>query len=196
MNETNYDYSFYKNYSRIETSVFKLKDTQKILDVINTGRLKNFITFESFGMITYDEDDIKLEYAHVTKMDKFNRLRTNVMIFNVRQSDWNNGVYDKLYIIKQNNDKNPTFSYIFQNTETNVCSMMPAIDYEFDRLAQNLTKSFNIIKKKEMFDYYSRKRDAAHEARIGDIPTDVEGQKIIRKFYDHVLETVKTKQFV
>lgn len=191
----NFDYSFYKNYSRIETSVFKLKDTQKILDVINTGRLKNFMEFESFGIITYDENDEKLEYPHVTKMDKFNRLRTNVMVFNVYQNDWNH-VYDKLYIIKQNNDKNPTFAYIFQNTETGACSMMPCIDYEFDRLAQNLTKSFNIIKKRDIFDYYSRKRDAAHDARIGDIPIDTEGQKIIREYYDHVLMNVKTPKFV
>lgn len=192
MNETNYDYSFYKNYSRIETSVFKLKDVQRILSIINCGRLKNFMQFETYGVITYDENDERLEYAQVTSMEKFNRLRTNVMVFNLYQNDWNNA-YDKLYIIKQNNDKNPTFSYIFQNTNTGECSMMPVIEYEFDRLAQNLTKSFNIIKKRNMFNYYSQKCDAARKGDVKNIPTDIEGQQIIKEYYDHILEQVKIK---
>lgn len=191
MNE-NFDYKFEKNYSRIETSVLKLKDAQKIQQLISTGRLKNFIEFESYGIITYDENDERMLYPYVTKMDKFNRLRTNVIIYNVRHNDWNQGVYDKLYIIKQNNVKEPTFAYIFHNLKTGQCSMMPAIEYAYDRLIQNITKSINIIKKHKLLDYYSRKTESAHSNNPANIPTDKEGQAIIKEYYNHVLENVKS----
>ena len=85
--EKTYSYTFNKMYPHVETSVLKQKDVISILTMIRCGRLKNLIEFEGYGVCEYDEDDNQLIHPHVMMTDKFNRLRTNVLVYNVFDND-------------------------------------------------------------------------------------------------------------
>ena len=79
----------------------------------------------------YDEDDKQMINTHVTMTDKFNRLRTNVIVFDVFNNDWNNGVYDKLFIFKTAWPKEHTLNIAFHNTKNGNSMHHPEIEFAY-----------------------------------------------------------------
>lgn len=173
MEQKDFDYTFKKDYSYIETSVLKQKEVSNIMGIIASGRLKHFIEFSSYGVCEYDEDDKQLINAHVTLTDKFNRLRTNVLVYDVFDNDWSHGVYDKLFIFKTNWPRESKFNFVFFNSKTGKSSHYPEIEYAYDILAQDIMKYFNSFHRKEIFDFYRMKKKASNENNFTDECNDM-----------------------
>lgn len=182
MKETKFDYTFKKMYAYIETSVLKQKDANAIQTIISNGRLKHFMEFEGYGVCEYDEADKQQIEAHVTMMDKFNRLRTNVMVFNLYRNDWNPCIYDKLFIFKTNHAKEPTLNAVFHNTRTGVSMHYTEIEYAYDILAQDISKTFNTMHKHELFKFYRTKADNAKRGKFMSETDFVKLQPIIDRY--------------
>ena len=154
-----YNFKFKKMYPYVETSVLKQKEVSIILNMVRAGRLKNHIKFNSYGECKYEEDDKQLVNPYVFINEKFNRLKTNVLVFDIFINDWNPGIYDKLFIFKSNNAKEPTFNIAFCNTETGVCMHQPVIEYAYDTLMQDIMKVLFTMHRSEIFDFYMKKEN-------------------------------------
>ena len=171
--EKEYSYTFNKMYPYMETSVMKQKDVNNLMSLIKCGRLKNLVEFEGYGVCEYDEDDKQMNHAHVIKFDKFNRLRTNVLIYNIFENDWTGGVYDKLFIFKTNWPKEPTYNIVFHNTKTGVSMHHPEIENANDIVVQDIVKVFNIIHKREIFAFQSNKIECARAHKFNDYANEI-----------------------
>ena len=179
-----FDYTFKKMYPYVETSVLKQKEVICINNIIATGRLRHFIKFVGYGVCEYDEDDKQLINTHVVMADKFNRLRTNVMVFDVFNNDWTNGVYDKLFIFKTSWPKEQTLNIVFHNTKTGNSMHHPEIEFAYDILVHDIMKVFNTLHKQEILDFHKKKlEDSRNEKWVNDVrETNIDG--IIERYYN------------
>ena len=179
-----FDYTFKKMYPYVETSVLKQKEVICINNIIATGRLRHFIKFVGYGVCEYDEDDKQLINTHVVMADKFNRLRTNVMVFDVFNNDWTNGVYDKLFIFKTAWPKEQTLNIVFHNTKTGNSMHHPEIEFAYDILVHDIMKVFNTLHKREILDFHKKKlEDSGNDKWIDDVrETNIDG--IIERYYN------------
>lgn len=182
--EKEFDYTFKKMYPYVETSVLKQKEVICINNIIATGRLRHFIKFVGYGVCEYDEDDKQLINTHVVMADKFNRLRTNVMVFDVFNNDWTNGVYDKLFIFKTAWPKEQTLNIVFHNTKTGNSMHHPEIEFAYDILVHDIMKVFNTLHKQEILDFHKKKlEDSINDEWINDVrETNIDG--IIERYYN------------
>ena len=182
--EKEFDYTFKKMYPYVETSVLKQKEVICIKNIITTGRLRHFIKFVGYGVCEYDEDDKQLINTHVVMADKFNRLRTNVMVFDVFNNDWTNGVYDKLFIFKTAWPKEHTLNIVFHNTKTGISMHHPYIEFAYDILVHDIMKVFNTLHKQEILDFHKKKlEDSRNEKWIDNVrETNIDG--IIERYYN------------
>ena len=176
-----FNYTFKKMYPYVETSVLKQKEVNCIISIIRSGRLKHLVEFEGYGVCEYDEEDKQLNYAHVTMMDKFNRLRINVLVFKVFNNDWSRGTYDKLFIFKTVWPKEQTLNIVFHNTKTGKSMHHPEIEFAYDILAQDIMKVFNTLHKGEIFQFYRNKIEAART-------NDFNNEKVIETNYRPIME--------
>lgn len=179
-----FDYTFKKMYPYVETSVLKQKEVICINNIIATGRLRHFIKFVGYGVCEYDEDDKQLINTHVVMADKFNRLRTNVMVFDVFNNDWTNGVYDKLFIFKTAWSKEQTLNIVFHNTKTGNSMHHPEIEFAYDILVHDIMKVFNTLHKQEILDFHKKKlEDSRNDKWVNDVrETNIDG--IIERYYN------------
>ena len=184
-----FDYTFKKMYPYVETSVLKQKEVICINNIIATGRLRHFIKFVGYGVCEYDEDDKQLINTHVVMADKFNRLRTNVMVFDVFNNDWTNGVYDKLFIFKTAWPKEQTLNIVFHNTKTGNSMHHPEIEFAYDILVHDIMKVFNTLHKREILDFHKKKlEDPGNDKWINDVrETNIDG--IIERYYNAQWDT-------
>ena len=182
--EKEFDYTFKKMYPYVETSVLKQKEVICINNIIAAGRLRHFIKFVGYGVCEYDEDDKQLINTHVVMADKFNRLRTNVMVFDVFNNDWTNGVYDKLFIFKTAWPKEHTLNIVFHNTKTGISMHNQEIEFEYDILVHDIMKVFNTLHKQEILDFYKKKlEDSRNDKWIDNVrETNIDG--IIERYYN------------
>ena len=182
--EKEFDYTFKKMYPYVETSVLKQKEAICINNIIAAGRLRHFIKFVGYGVCEYDEDDKQLINTHVVMIDKFNRLRTNVMVFDVFNNDWTNGVYDKLFIFKTAWPKEHTLNIVFHNTKTGNSMHHPEIEFAYDILVHDIMKVFNTLHKQEILDFYKKKlEDSRNDKWIDNVrETNIDG--IIERYYN------------
>ena len=182
--EKEFDYTFKKMYPYVETSVLKQKEVICINNIIAAGRLRHFIKFVGYGVCEYDEDDKQLINTHVVMADKFNRLRTNVMVFDVFNNDWTNGVYDKLFIFKTAWPKEHTLNIVFHNTKTGISMHHPEIEFAYDILVHDIMKVFNTLHKREILDFHKKKlEDSRNDKWVNDVrETNIDG--IIERYYN------------
>lgn len=182
--EITYDYNFKKEYTYNDTSILKQKDVNNILSIVNSGHLKKLMKFEGYGQVTYDEDDFQLMNAHVTMQDKFNRLRTNVMVFDIFDNDWSHGRYNKLFIFKTNWVKDPTYSFVLYNTVTDESSHHPCIEYAYDTLAKDIMIAFNTMHKSEILEFYSNKSAKVKNKNLDESICETKLQPILDRYYN------------
>lgn len=182
--EKEFDYTFKKMYPYVETSVLKQKEVICINNIIAAGRLRHFIKFVGYGVCEYDEDDKQLINTHVVMADKFNRLRTNVMVFDVFNNDWTNGVYDKLFIFKTAWPKEHTLNIVFHNTKTGNSMHHPEIEFAYDILVHDIMKVFNTLHKQEILDFYKKKLEDSRNDKLIDNVRETNIDGIIERYYN------------
>ena len=181
--EKEFDYTFKKMYPYVETSVLKQKEVICIDNIIRTGRLRHLVKFIGYGVCEYDEDDKQMINAHVTMTDKFNRLRTNVIVFDVFNNGWSIGIYDKLFIFKTAWPKEPTLNIVFHNTKTGKSMHHPEIEFAYDILAQDIMKALNTCHTQEIFDFHRKKLESTVNDKYIDEVIEINLDPILEKYY-------------
>ena len=192
--EKEFDYTFKKMYPYVETSVLKQKEVICINNIITSGRLKHFLKFVGYGVCEYDEEDKQMINAHVAMADKFNRLRTNVMVFDVFNNDWSKGIYDKLFIFKTAWPKELTLNIVFHNTKTGKSTHHPEIVFAYDILAQDIMKVFNTLHKHEIFEFHRKKfKDVENDKYIDDA-IEINLFPILERYYNAQWDNFNDKE--
>lgn len=132
--ELNVPYVYFNN--------FKQKQTYNIQQVIGGSRLNFYMKFTGFGLITETKVGPAFKNIKIEKQEKFNRIRTNCMIFDLIENDVNKGYYDKCFIYSDNSGKSGFYGYILYNTTTGRTDHVYNINKESIDICKRLKKSF------------------------------------------------------
>jgi len=185
--EKEFDYQFKKMYSYVDTSILKNKEVNGIMMVLGSGRFKELIKFEGYGVCEYDENDKQLMNPHVTMIEKFNRLRTNVLVYDIFNNGWSKGKYNKLFIFKTNWAKDPTYGFVMYNTETNEFMHYHEIEYAYDILAQDIMKTFNTLHKQNLLNFCKNKYVCTNTGNYNEFTTE--------DYYNELMDEYKSAQW-
>lgn len=174
-----YKFEFERWY--FDTDNFKQKQVDNILGIINGGNLREFMTFAGYGNIIYEPEDKCHRYPTIIELDKFNRLKTNCLIFDLSFNTYNNGKFDKCFVYNTNGHQIGNYGFVMYNSETGQIMHKYFIDYAFDSLCHALMKAFHSMIYDELWlNYYGKKYDAMknrHGLTINDCPTVLDYEK-------------------
>lgn len=154
---------------------FKQKQVSLLQGCISGGRLNDFMRFESYGYMSFDENDHKHQFPIVQLMDKFNRLKCNCLIYKLSRNSHNNGNFDKCFIY-QTWGKNNNYGFVFYNSKTHEMSNRCLLENAYDSLCIKLTQSFNTMLLNRIYNFYGKKYDCIKE-RNGNKLCDCSGIK-------------------
>lgn len=167
-----YNVKFSVCYTKADT--FKKKFCDITTSTINTSRIYSMMNFVGYAQLTFDEvNDHKHEYPKIIMQDKFNRIKTNCLVYDLYDTPFNPGYYDKMFIYHEVYGKVGYFNYYLYNTQTQDFIHITWIEDAFDIFVQRLAKTFNTMRRRVMFDYYGRQHDATksrlHKDAFGNI---------------------------
>ena len=184
------------NMPYIETDVIKQKHYGILLSTIGNSRLINYMHYDGPGLITFNEDDIQHNNPIVTLMDKYNRLKTNCLVYSLTENTSNMGYYDKLFIYYSVGTKFSYYGYVLFNTKTNKNEHIYFIDDNYNDLTRCLNQSFNHMYDKTLFEYYGKKYDAVkcrHGLTLQNCPTIIDYKSMMKERKNRIYEFVRRK---
>lgn len=158
MNETKYNFEFWRWSFPCDN--FKKKQAQLIINTIGGSRLCMDMSFESYGHIEFEPEDKHNRYPEISYLEDFNRLKTNCLIYNLKNTSKNQGVYDKCFIYHSAGSNEGNYGYVFYNTETGKMLHKYFVEHEYDALCVTLNKTFNTLFKEPVYKFYSNKYDS------------------------------------
>lgn len=164
---------------------FKQKASLILQSLFANGRMIDYARFNGYGLINIESR--KADKIIIEETDKFNRAKTNCIIYDLTYNKWNPGKYNKLFIYRTNMSRdNAFYGYILYNTETGKMINIYNIDYADDKLYQYIYRSIINLSKDKLWDHYSKQYDAVH-GRYGltleDCPT-YKDWKEMKEYYD------------
>lgn len=169
-----YKLEFGKYY--IDTNNFKQRNAEILVSMIGMSRLQEFMQFAGYAHIEFDESDVKHRYPIVTELEKFSRSKTNCIIYDLSDNSFNHKKFDKCFIYRSNNHKEPMFGFVMLNTETGRINHVYDIDELPDCLCQRFSQVFYTLYNDDMYNHYATKYDAVKE-RNGLTKIDVPSGK-------------------
>lgn len=167
---------------------FKQKAALILQGLMNGGRMIDYARFHGYGVIT--PNGHKADKITIEELDKFNRVKTNCLIYDLTYNKYNKGKFDKLFIYMSNSARdNESYGYILYNTKTQEMSNKYIIEYMDDKLYQYIYMSLIKIPNKKLWEHYGKKYDAIKKRyglTINDIPT-VKDHQEMKQYYDKLL---------
>ena len=136
---------------------FQEKELYSVKEVIAQSRLSEYMNFTSLANLYFSEDDTKHKYPHIELHEVFSRKKINAVIYDLRYTIKNNGIYDKLIIYKSWGQKNSYYGYLLYNSKTYDCSHRFLLDQLPDSIPQSLEIDFSKIYNFDLFTYYINK---------------------------------------
>lgn len=167
-----YQIDFSLPYMVVEN--LKQKDYLNVIGIITGTRLGEFVKLIGPGVISYDTGDMQRIHPIVTLLDKFNRNKTNCIVFDLPINYKNFGYYDKLFIYYVGNNKSGGFGLVIYNSKTNKSISYNNIGKEYDDITRKLNQLVNFWQTKDLYKYSQKKSDALHKRNgldISDCPT-------------------------
>lgn len=140
---------------------FKQKSMNILMNLLGNS-LMDFIKFNSYAIIRFENGDKKHEEFIIEETEKFTRAKINCIIYDLKQNKYNNYAtgYDKIFIYYTKLNKTMLYSFFMYNTNTNKTSHVYYIDMLDDALAIRIKNTiiFNGTKRK-LYEFYSDKYD-------------------------------------
>ena len=174
----NYELELAINYQVFDN--FKQKGVLLLKNLFLNGRINDYIRFAGYGFISpLNEKSSKIL---VEEQDKFNRMKTNCLIYNLTKNKFNPGVYDKLFIYYSANRENPWYGYVLYNSTTGKTFNRYCIDAEDDRLSQYIFSQLSSLYKNKLMNFYSKRYDALKNNDFDNM-CSVQDFRDIEKYY-------------
>lgn len=168
---------------------FKQKGALIIQNLFGNGRMIDYAKFHGYGLITTNGH--KADIITVEDSDKFNRLKTNCLIYDLTYNKYNPGKFDKLFIYRTNMSKdNAFYGYILYNTETGKMTNVYNIEYMDDKLYQYIYRSIINLSNDKLWEHYSKKYDSLKKRNgltLADCPTR-EDWKQMHQYYEDFIK--------
>lgn len=177
-------YNLEFNMPYIDVDNFKQKPMSILISMITNSRLGEHMVFEGTGNITFESKDVKHYKPIVTVLDKYNRLKSNCLVFHLPITTCNRRYFDKLVIYYTAGSKIPSYGYVLHNSKTGKSAHIYCLDYDNINLLKCLNQTFNTLYNREIYDYYTKKNDAIkgrHGLTPADCPTVIEYNDIIHR---------------
>ena len=168
---------------------FKQKGALILQGLFAGGRMIDYAKFHGYGLITTNGH--KADKITIEDTDKFNRLKTNCLIYDLTYNKYNPGKFDKLFIYRTNMSKdNAFYGYILYNTETGKMTNVYNIEYMDDKVYQYVYRSIVNLPNDKLWNHYSKKYDCL-KGRDGlslkEIPV-LKDWKEMRQYYDDFIK--------
>ena len=168
---------------------FKQKGVLILQNLFANGRIIDYAKFHGYGLITTNGH--KADIITVEETDKFNRLKTNCLIYDLTYNKYNPGKFDKLFIYRTNMSKDNSFyGYILYNTETGKKINVYNIEFMDDKVYQYIYRSIVNLPNDKLWNHYSKKYDCL-KGRDGlslkEIPV-LKDWKEMRQYYDEFIK--------
>lgn len=138
--------TFYINYNN-----FKQKQVYNIQQVLGNSHLNLQMKFSSFALISFDKDDVKHKFMHISETENFNRIKTNCLVYDLLPTDINPGYYDKCFIYNDNGGRTGFYGYILLNTKTGRIDHVYNIEKESIEICKRLKKTFLLFIHKDKY---------------------------------------------
>jgi hypothetical protein len=161
-------------YQRFDT--WRQKEAEYIISTIGSLVLlgKN-LKFFGYGELSFDENDTKNAFASIHYADDednplpFNKKASNVIVFNLADTNYTNGIYDKLAIFRaqSHSGTGQWFSFIAWDEKTGKHTTKEFIDYDYQDLFHALTRwlfHIDIVERNKKMLARSRKNSYKHVA--------------------------------
>ena len=182
----NYDITLNFYYQTFDS--FKQKNALLIQNLFANGRMIDYAKFYSYGFI--EAENHKAEKIHIEEMDKFNRLKTNCIIFDLTYNKYNPNKFNKLFIYRSTISKdNGYYGYILYNTETNKSINVYNVENTDDKLYQYIYRSIINLPNDKLWNHYSKKYDSIKRRNgldVKDIPTIGEWREMHQYYEDFI----------
>lgn len=175
------EYNLEFNMFYLNADNFKEKNARILVATIANARLNDFMKFSCFAHIDFDESDKKHQFPHVTEFEKYNRTKTNCIVYDLTDNANNQRYYDKCFIYRTNSPHFSTYGFVFYNSETGKCNHIYNIEEEYDVICVKLMQSFLTMFNKPLFDFYAKKYDCTkgrNGLTVQDTPGIVEYEKM------------------
>lgn len=167
---------------------FKQKTLLILQGLFAGGRMIDYARFNGYGLII--PNGHKADIITIEETDKFNRGKTNCIIYDLTYNKWNPSKYDKLFIYRTDMSKdNAFYGYILYNTETKKMTNVYNIEYSDDKLYQYIYRSIINLANDKIYEYYSKKYDVIKQRyglTLKDCPTRLDHIKMCQ-YYDEFL---------
>lgn len=144
-------YNLEFSWHGINADNFKQKNVGHILQYINAGSMYQYYQFSTYGRIDFADDDTRHLHPIVTEQDKFNRTKTNCLIFDMPVCDSNDGTYDKMFLYYTNGKTMSNYGFVLYNSTTNHMVHKAYIEDTFEDLIKSMSKVMNHLREK-MYD--------------------------------------------
>lgn len=168
---------------------FKQKGVLILQNLFANGRIIDYAKFHGYGLITTNGH--KADIITVEETDKFNRLKTNCLIYDLTYNKYNPGKFDKLFIYRTNMSKDNSFyGYILYNTETGKKINVYNIEFMDDKVYQYIYRSIVNLPNDKLWNHYSKKYDCLKRRdglSLKEIPV-LKDWKEMRQYYDEFIK--------
>lgn len=151
------DYSFEFFRFNFNTDKFNRRHALIIKNLVSNSRLKDELVFNSFGLITYNDEDKQHRYPNIEILGSEFNKKTNCIIFDLKESVKNNNYYNKLFLYHSSGPNIGNYGYVLYNTETGKYVHKYFIDYEYESLMCSINQSLNLLSNLEIYDFYKEK---------------------------------------
>ena len=126
---------------------FKQKDIDYLLKLVGTTRLRDYLTFDGYGSITFAEEDTARRFPIINTTDElgnkleWNRKTTNCLVFNMPRTGKNTR-YDKLFLYHTNshNSNGVWYGWLAWDNKNKKCSHRFFIQHDPQELMQALNR--------------------------------------------------------
>ena len=140
---TNYDLTFDFTYERCDN--FKEKEINTLKNILSMTRIAQEIVYKCNATISFDVSDKTHEHPHITELEKYARSKTNGIIYELKHTKTNPGIYNRCLIYKNEWPKSITWGFVMFNSETGKQQHQYMIDEDFGdlifKIQRNLTNA-------------------------------------------------------
>lgn len=153
----------YKNiflqFPRLEYNSFSRKFTEFFLNMIDGTRLGSDMSFEGYGKIEFEGDEMKQSATIDLCFDKFKMRNVSALVFDISKSKRNSTDFNKVAFFTQTCKKTVYIHYLFFNSETGKSCTHFYRSNDLMYLLQDLNVSFNRMKNSKKIIEYGKLGD-------------------------------------
>lgn len=119
---------------------FKEKFTGMFINTVTGTRIGRVIKFKAYCTAEFEPEDYRYEFPHIKECEKFNRLKTNCLEFDVVSDECE---YNKVFVyhsVTSHKGIKPTgfYNLIFYNTETKKMLQIPSLQYNIEAIVKGI----------------------------------------------------------